>query len=35
MNPTAVLTMVLVLSIVWGGFAFCLKIALQREREKK
>lgn len=34
MSPLAILTMILILSVVWGGFAVCLATALRREAGK-
>ena len=34
MNWLTIITMILVLSVVWGGFLFCLTTALRREKEK-
>jgi len=33
-TPVAILTMILILSVVWGGFAVCLVTALRREARK-
>jgi hypothetical protein len=35
MSTLSLVTMILVLSIVWGGFLFCLTLALRKEGEKK
>ena len=35
MSPGAILFMILVLGIVWGGFTFSLVWALRKERSKK
>ncbi len=34
MSPGSLVVMLLVLTIVWGGFILMLVIALRREREK-
>ncbi len=34
MTPLAVATMILVLSVVWGGLALCIVTALRREARK-
>ncbi len=35
MNAVTLVTLVLVLTVVWGGFLVCLLRAIQRERNKK
>lgn len=35
MTADAVVTMILILGIVWGGFAFVLFTALKKERGKE
>ncbi|HSR67080.1 MAG TPA: MetS family NSS transporter small subunit [Acidobacteriota bacterium] len=34
MNSLSLLTMIVILSVVWGGFIFCLTLALRKERRK-
>lgn len=34
MNPLSLLTMIVILTVVWGGLALCLVTALRRERGK-
>jgi hypothetical protein len=34
MNSLALLTMIVILSIVWGGFLFALIVALRSEKSK-
>lgn len=34
MSNLAVINMVLIIGIVWGGFLLCLVTALRREKEK-
>jgi len=35
MNLNTILTMVLLLGFVWGGFAFTLRLAVKKNEEKK
>jgi hypothetical protein len=35
MSALAVITMILVLSVVWGGFFVLLVLALKKERKKE
>ncbi len=35
MSNLSLFTMILILSIVWGGFLFCLILALRKEGKKK
>lgn len=35
MSADAVIMMVVVLGAVWGGFAVLLRIAMQKEKDKK
>ena len=35
MSSFAIFTMIVVLAIVWGGFAYSLRIAIKREQAKK
>ena len=35
MNPNTIITMVLLLGFVWGGFAFTLRLAVKKNEEKK
>ena len=35
METTALLTMILLLSLVWGGFALSLSLAIRKEKLKK
>lgn len=35
MSVSAIITMIVVLGVVWGGFAYSLRIAMQREHAKK
>ncbi len=34
MNTLSIVTMILILTVVWGGLAVCLVIALRRESGK-
>ncbi|MFQ5864901.1 MAG: MetS family NSS transporter small subunit [bacterium] len=34
MTPTAILMMIIMLGIVWGGFIFTLRIAAKKESQK-
>jgi len=34
MEFTAVITMIIVLAIIWGGFIFAIRLALQKEKLK-
>jgi len=34
MSTLAIVTMLIVLGILWGGFLICLSMALRRERQK-
>lgn len=34
MSWPTILTMVLILGVIWGGFSLCLVTALRRERSK-
>ncbi len=34
MSLEAIVTMILVLGLIWGGFAFALSRAVKREKEK-
>jgi len=34
MSKVALLTMILVLGVVWGGFILALRLALRKERSK-
>ncbi|NIR52339.1 methionine/alanine import family NSS transporter small subunit [candidate division KSB1 bacterium] len=34
MTLTAILMMILILTILWGGFAYMLRIAVKKESEK-
>jgi hypothetical protein len=35
MTPASVFTMVTLLFIAWGGFIFCLILAIRKEHKKK
>ncbi len=35
MSTLSLVTMIVILSIVWGGFLFCLVLALRKEGKKK
>ncbi len=35
MSTASLLTMIVILSVVWGGFLFCLVLALRKEGGKK
>lgn len=35
MELSTILTMVLLLGFVWGGFAFTLRLAIKKNKEKK
>lgn len=35
MKPLAIVFMILLLTIVWGGFAALIAVALRKEREPK
>ena len=35
MSVIGMVTMIIVLGIVWGGFAYSLRVAMKRENEKK
>ena len=35
MNLNTIITMVLLLGFVWGGFAFTLRLAVKKNEEKK
>ena len=35
MSALTVVTMVVVLGVVWGGFLFCLVVALRKENSKR
>lgn len=35
MNSSALVMMILIILVVWGGFALCLRKALQRERKRQ
>lgn len=34
MNPIAIITMLLIMGIVWGGFLWSLYIVMKKERRK-
>ncbi|NOZ62703.1 MAG: methionine/alanine import family NSS transporter small subunit [Calditrichaeota bacterium] len=34
MEATAILMMILLIGLIWGGFAFSLTLALKKERKK-
>jgi hypothetical protein len=34
MTTSTIITMVLVLGFIWGGFAFCLLTAVRKEADK-
>ena len=34
MEPTALVMMILFLGLIWGGFAFTLRLAIRKERDK-
>lgn len=35
MSTLATLTMIVILSVVWGGLALCLTTALKKEKKKQ
>ncbi len=35
MEITAVITMIIILGLIWGGLAFSLRLAYKKERAKK
>jgi len=35
MEITAIITMIIILGIVWGGLLFTVKLAIKKERLKK
>ena len=35
MEPTALVMMIILLGLIWGGFAFTLRLAIRKERVKK
>ncbi|HSR51094.1 MAG TPA: MetS family NSS transporter small subunit [Acidobacteriota bacterium] len=34
MSTISLLTMIVILSVLWGGFTLCLVVALRKERRK-
>jgi hypothetical protein len=34
MTTSAIVFMLIILSIVWGGFILCLRVAMKKEAEK-
>jgi len=35
METKALITMILLLVLIWGGFAYTLRLAIKKEQEKK
>jgi len=35
MDITAIIAMIIILGLIWGGFAFALNLAIKKEKLKK
>ena len=35
MSASGIITMLIVLGIVWGGYVYSLRVAMKRDQEKK